>query len=269
MENSNKGTIEFKTDADMKVDLSSFANSLNAIADEYANFLKSRTANGNITPHLVITGVRGNSIDIDLALVMPSIVPVVSDATTIIEFFKYIKYLIEFFTGNRDKDKSPPTVSSSKNIASIVNPVANHHATQINIVSPVINITINHAKANEIKDTAEKYISDASGESSYDLSQKAMCFYQARNSDSKGGDKSIIRDIADKPVKTSFISDSVKQSIIHPRDENIFDVQFIVDVTVIERKGEISEYFVRRLYKIVPIEKTNRINLPDNPLDEE
>lgn len=263
----NGFTVEYHTESKMRVDLSELAESLQGWAREYDSFCKTQLK-GETTNKLLITGVRGNSIDFDF---IQNALPIISNTFPIIlslsEFISNIKDVCEFFKGNPQVTK--PSKTSTKNVISILSPSTNGSVGNISVKGNnniIYNITYNDA--NQITQAGKKFLEETSEREEH-LTNKFLRFYQARNARSQKGNKAIIEDISQIPINTTFDSDELKNRILHPDKYNIFDVAFKVDLRVKIKDDKISEYVVEKLHEIISLEPTNELGLEDNLFEDD
>jgi len=64
---------------------------------------------------------------------------------------------------------------------------------------------------------------------------------KVKNDAKKQGDKGIITDISNKPVKLIFASDEAKKAVLE-REDNPFKCLFLVDLEVISHEGKPKVY---------------------------
>lgn len=263
----NGFTVEYHTESKMRIDLSELAESLQGWAREYDNFCRTQLKS-ETTSKLLITGVRGNSIDFDF---IQNALPIISDTVTIplglSAFISIIKDVCEFFKGSSQATK--PSKTSTKNVISILSPSTNGSVGNISIKGNnniIYNITYNDA--NQITQAGKKFLEETSERKEY-LTNKFLRFYQARNARSQKGNKAIIEDISQIPINTTFDSDELKNRILHPDKYNIFDVAFKVDLRVKIKDDKINEYVVEKLHEIISLEPTNELGLEDNLFEDD
>ena len=197
--------------------------------------------------------------------------PIISSTIPIIvslsAFISKIKNVCEFFKGNPQATK--PSKTSTKNVISILSPSTNGSVGNISVKGDnniIYNISYNDA--NRITEEAKKFLEETSEREEY-LTNKFLRFYQARNARSQKGNKAIIEDISQIPINTTFVSDELKNRILHPDKYNIFDVAFKVDLRVKIKDDKISEYVVEKLHEIISLEPTNELGLEDNLFEDD
>lgn len=55
--------------------------------------------------------------------------------------------------------------------------------------------------------------------------------------------------------------------MLHPQDNNIFDVTFLVDMDVIYKDQRLSVYIITKVHNVIPIEKTQRLPIDNDLVD--
>lgn len=259
----NRFTIEYKTDREMLVDMSDMAKSMQGWVDQYEYFIQKKY-DGKTDSRLLITAVRGNSIDFYILQTAAEVAPLFA---TGLDFLKAILPAIEYLLG--DKTKDVPTKTEVKNIQNIITPSINGGVSEIHVRGNgnTVNININYNDANKINNTAEDMLISEDIKSTEHYTKRHLRFYQARDAKSKTGNQSIADGLSKKPVNTSFSSESIKNQMLHPQDNNIFDVTFLVDMDVIYKDQRVSEYIITKVHNVIPIEKTQRLPIDNDLLD--
>ena len=259
----NRFTIEYKTDKEMLVDMADMAKSMQGWVDQYEYFIQKKY-DGKTDSRLLITAVRGNSIDFDILQTAAEVAPLF---VTGLEFLKATLSVLNYLLG--DKSKDIPTKTEVKNIQNIVTPSINGGIKEIHIHGNgnAVNININYNDANRINNTAEEMLISEDIKSTEHYTRRHLRFYQARDAKSKTGNQSIADDLGKKPVNTSFSSESIKNKMLHPQDNNIFDVTFLVDMDVIYKDQRATEYIITKVHDIIPIEKTQHLPIDNDLLD--
>ena len=123
----NRFTIEYKTDREMLVDMSDMAKSMQGWVDQYEYFIQKKY-DGKTDSRLLITAVRGNSIDFDILQTAAEVAPLFA---TGLDFLKAILPAIEYLLG--DKTKDVPTKTEVKNIQNIITPSINGGVSEIHV----------------------------------------------------------------------------------------------------------------------------------------
>ena len=143
---------------------------------------------GKTDSRLLITAVRGNSIDFDILQTAAEVAPLFA---TGLDFLKAILPAIEYLLG--DKTKDVPTKTEVKNIQNIITPSINGGVSEIHVRGNgnTVNININYNDANKINNTAEDMLISEDIKSTEHYIKRHLRFYQARDAKSKTGNQSI------------------------------------------------------------------------------
>lgn len=251
--------IQYEIDENVKMDLSVFAKSLNALADSYLDFANSRTEIYPIPSKLKIADVRHKCIEIDLFPQLMAVAAVGADAiSNTLDFIEHLKNIWNFFRGKQSS--FVPTLKQSQSFKDIVAPVAQGQSIQFNgcTFNGNVVITADTQTANEMISRADDHISQLNLSSEKYRERVLLNIFQARDSSSNKGDRAIVSEIYPKPVKTTFESPFVKNQILHPKDGNIFDKKYLVDIGIVYKNGKPKEYRVSKIHESI---KT----IPENP----
>lgn len=260
-------TLEIQND--QPVELVDLVSSFSGFGDEYKSFIINQNRE-LLFPNtkLYIKEIRPGSIVADfMTLGLPTALAFMEHADNIIKFSIYLKTACDFLLG---KIKENPIVKkiSYQNLSNFVNPIAKDNASQMNCnttingdVNLVFNITSNDANA--IQNRAQKEM-DLLKEPVTGIKEKMLLYwYQARNDPkSQVGDKAIIENIQDGPVKTIFLNDSVKAKMLYDL-ENPFKSAYVVDVEVETIHEKPAIYKVLTVYERFdkPIDSDRQVTL--------
>jgi hypothetical protein len=251
-DSSPEPLLSFKLEFDDSVELDYLAGSCLAFSREFSRYSKRYHAEfRERRQSLRVIAVRSGSMELDLA----PYVAFFSDPQnlrTCISYIEYIKKLIEYLKGLRDKKEKPDfTKKTLNNVNSIINPVANGNANQWNITSKNpqfhFHIHVTKPEAQKIAHAIvqEKKLLDTGEFKEY--KKVELVWYQARNDKSGAGDRAIISSITGKKVKVTFQNETDKQRIMS-NARNPFSGTFIVDVAVHFKEGKASGYHVTKIH---------------------
>lgn len=211
--------------------------------------------------HLYVKEIRTGSIITELVANAAGLLPIVSDANTLIGFTKHLTVAINWLL-HRTPEKNPPSISRStvQNIGSIVEPIAKDSASQLIIHTETINhapvfLTINSHDANALQNQIQRQLADWRAPATGMHEKVVMYWFQARNdAKSTAGDKAKIESISQRPVKVIFASEAIKAQML-AIDENIFTHAFIVDVQVETVENSPVLYKIVRVYEGIGLER--------------
>jgi len=234
MEDSVKLSIEIKNTEPLE--LIDVTRSLMSLADEYKRFLaKSTTEIDPDSVKLYITNLNSGSLLAELIPFAPYMLPIVQYSTTIIDYAKYLKVLYDYFTGKTKELLEHPDKTSLQNVSDIVEPIAKDKGSQFNLGAinasgnVAITVNLNSLEANAVQNAARREI-ERIREPDRGIHNKVLMYlYQARDDlTSTTGDKAVIESISPNPVKTVFMSETIKAKVLL----DPFKKVFIVDVAV-------------------------------------
>jgi hypothetical protein len=186
------------------------------------------------------------------------IVAAAGGVNTIAEFVGNLKICLEWLL-HRVSTK-PDCLGSDRRLANlkdILEPIAKDRNGRMTIVPITINgpvnnlsITINTLESEAAQNAIGREREALEAPVARHHEKVLLRWYQTRNDPgSTTGDKSIVESLADWPVKTIFLAESVKVRMLE-MEENFFRRAFVVDLIVETIKGKPG------LYKIVAIHDT-------------
>lgn len=251
-ENKNLFRIRYEIDDDVKMDLSVFSKSLSALADSYSDFASSRTDICPIPSTLKISDVRRKCIEIDLFPQLASVALAGVEAiNNTVDFIEHLKNLWNFFRGKQNVPT--PTLKQSQNFRDIIEPVACGQSSQFNgcTFNGAVIINANPQTASEMSARAYDHMMQLNRSAEVYRERVLLNIFQARDSAVNKGDRAIIREIYPKAVKTTFESPWIKNKMLHPRDGNIFDKKYLVDVSIVYKSGKPKEYRVCKIHESI------------------
>jgi hypothetical protein len=256
--NESDGKIVLEINNTIPVELLDLTQSLIAFGREYQYY-----ADVNLDgPYrhdtkLFIKEIRTGSIITELVPFAPGLLPILSEANTVIGFVRHLKSAIDWLLDKTQRVDL--TKSSLSNISSIIEPVAKDSASQFNIHTEIHNhapvqISITSIDANAIQNRIRAEIEHLSAPVVGLHEKVLMYWFQARNDpSSKVGDRAIIESILQKPVKVIFASEAKKAEMLR-LDENLFKHAFVVDVIVETIGNRPALYKIMNVYDDVPFD---------------
>lgn len=251
-EETNLFRIRYEIDDNVKMDLSTFSKSLSAFADTYSDFANNRRNICPIPSSLKILDVRRKCIEIDL---FPQLAAAAIAGMEIVnntsDFIEHLKNLWAFFSGRINS--TTPTLRQSQNFKDIIAPVAQGQSSQFNgcTFNGTVILNTTPQTANQMISRADDYINQLNESTSALRERVLLNIFQARDSASNKGDRAIVSEIYQKPVKTTFESHFIKNQILHPADGNIFDKKYLVDISIKYKNGKPREYRVLRIHDAI------------------
>lgn len=224
------------------VELSDLANSLSALAEFYRDF-----ANESIgDPHpdnfrLYVQEVRSGSVVADLVSLAEQAQWFVEHKEVFGAFVANLNDIVGYFLSNKDgRGEHKPTAKQAKQIAQIIEPVANDGGSQMNINVMDGGVVVIHQhhhfhldslQANAVQNQVGRYLGPQLPASQV-LQDQLMALEQVKNdAASKTGDRGVIESISIRPVKLQFSSEEAKRKVLH-LDDNPLQCVFQVTVEV-------------------------------------
>ena len=237
------------------VELSDYAESLNALSDEFRRYGGLRVdALGNDDTRLFVKELRNGSLIADLVVLVPLYVTYAEHVSGVASFCEYLHRGYKYLLGSRGE--KPPRLDQAniENLSKIVNPVAKDAGAQINIgtlnYAPVI--TINSVEANAVQNGARREI-ELLREPVTGIREKVLLyFFQTRNdartpARKETGWRGVIESVWRHPIKVVFGNQDVKSRILSGKN-NLFKEAYVVDVSVETVHGKPALYKILELH---------------------
>ncbi len=249
-------TIKFSNNE--PIELNQLTASLNALGNQYDNFLKKsdKFDYDKKQRKLYISKLESGSIYAEL---MPVIAETINQANSVIEFGTYLTDCYNYFLGTIKENKYKFSKKDLTELADIINPTANDHGGQIIIDvkgdnNHIVNIiNIDSTKANAIQNSLNKNSVELEEKPRYHskvLMSWASAIFNEKHDNNSG--KVIIEAIDKKPRKVVF--ESERDRIFATSSNSIFsnknwqDLGYMVDVEVAYISDKPVLYKVIKLY---------------------
>jgi hypothetical protein len=264
MNDSGKIVVEIKNR--YPVELLDLTQSLYSFAKEYEGYAHTEFEGSDKSgTKLFVKEIRAGSIITELVPHAAGLLPLLSEANTVLGFAKHLKAAIDWLR-NPDREKKPVISRNTlTNVSSIVDPVAKDSASQINIHTEIHNhapvyISVNSQEANAVQNNVRTELELLSAPIVGRHNRVVMYWWQTRNDTSQAGDRVIIESISTRPVKVIFESEKTKLDILR-LDENLFKYAFIVDVDVETVENRPALYKVIRVHEEIEKPTTGSLDL--------
>jgi hypothetical protein len=242
------------------VDVTDFANSLQALGREYEEFVAGRFEPGPINAHLYVSRVESGSIFVTLEALLDQASFIVKHIEVFAGFIANIQDIMNFLL-KQDTATAPKgmTNASVERVSNLVEPVANDSGSNLTInvnvsgntgpvnVQPVV---VTSEKANAIQNGVRRYLGQrlpANGSF-----KKELLHLQQMRGDPKAktGDRGIIEKFSSKPVKLHFMTPQVKSMIVDQQD-NPFKMAYVVDGEVSTVNDEPALYKIYEVHEAI------------------
>lgn len=257
--NSPKLTIEIQNKT--PVELLDLSKSMMSIAEEYKNFsIGNKTEFPAEGVKLYVREIRAGSIITDLVALAPCALPFIENANIVIEYAKYLKILLNWFSGKSETKPEIFEKNSLQNISNIVEPIAKDQASQMNVSAinisgyAVVNFNISSTEANAAQNSIRRHIETMKEPITGIHEQVVMHWAQARNSaNSKSGDKAKIESLYRGDVKVMFANATLKQQMLLS-EPYPFNKAYVVDVAVETVNDKPALYRVLNLHEAITLD---------------
>lgn len=247
-------TLEIKYTNKEAIALKDLTNSLNALASEYKIAQKrtyTKFEDDNV--ELYVTRIREGSVIAELTPFVVAGMGLIENTNALLDFCNNLKLGYDYLLS---RSRNAPNVDKKtvENLVKIVEPVVRENGTQVCINAPVnlgegatLNLVINSGEARVAKEAGKAWIQRLESPSTGTTDRVRLYWYQARNEKaSNAGDRAIIPDISEKPVKVIFSTEKIKEQMLVD-EVNPFQMAYTVDV-VVDFKGKKP-----KLYRITKI----------------
>lgn len=264
MNDSGKIVVEIKNH--YPVELLDLTQSLYSFAKEYEGYAHAEFEGADRSgTKLFVKEIRAGSIITELVPIAAGMLPLLSEANTVIGFAKHLKLAIDWLRNPNRETKPVISRNTLTNVSSIVDPVAKDSASQINIHTEIENyapvyITVNSQEANALQNNVRTELDLLRAPIVGRHKKVLMYWWQTRNDTSQAGDRAIIESISTKPVKVIFESEKIKLDILK-LDDNLFKHAFIVDVDVETVENRAALYKVVRVHEEIEIPTSGSLDI--------
>lgn len=260
-----KSTLRVHLTCD-SLELNDFAISLKSLDDEFKSFAKENASSDEqVDSKLYVSKIEKGSIIVDLVeYASVTFLPLmIENPDMIFSFAKYMRLIYDFFIKGKG-EKPELTKKSLDNYAKIVLPVVRDNNGNLNITA-INNITENvysncnfsfdNNKANAFQNKlcveAKKLEEITSKENVFN--KVLMELRQIRKNDKKHkGNKAIISSITNNPLNLICDTDEIEYDILKS-EKNPLETAFLVDVIVMDLRGNPFAYKVTHIYNSFPI----------------
>lgn len=203
------------------VALSDLTLSLLGISQQYQKFVESATTQDyQANSELYIKEVRKGSIIVELIAQTMPIVPLIWSSGSLNEWLNYAKNTIEWLLGKAQNPPKELTKQDFKQWHSILEPVAQDSASQLNITvsdggTNINQFFINSQEANAAQNEIKKQLNSLEAPEEHIQKRRIMYWNQTKfDNESNTGDKAIIESITKKPLKVIFENTLIKDAIL-------------------------------------------------------
>lgn len=237
------------------VDLLDLTKALTAFGEAYKDYV---VQSGHDLPdsnvRLFVKEIRSGSIIADLASMADQASFLLKYGEVLGGFVTHIDQILKYFLHNVEQAKIPddkPTRRQAALVYDIMEPVAKDGGANLNIsinnaTGPITINNYSSMQANAIQNNARRYIGRQIPTTQVYQNQ-LLRLHQVRGvASSSVGDRGIIEEISNLPVKLQFVSEAVKAQIID-KPENPFQQIFLVDVEAKASEGRV------RLYRVLDV----------------
>ncbi len=270
MENNIKLTIKIShKDA---IDLYDLTRGLNSLAKIYSRF-----NNNAKEAKLLVREIKKSSIEIDLITLMcASPIPILSNVNNIIQFCKYIKFLIATFSehqkeeaGSSGEDYLPtPSIHDYKDFREVTQIISNAQdsinfaAKEITNHGPIyMNGHFNGNEAREIKNNIEKILNE---KEAFIKEKQLFYWVQTNFTQTNTGNKGIIENIFKEPLRVIFNDTFTKNEMTISNNRTEWQKKFyIIDVEIqyADQKPKIYKILKNYAEESFPMEEDNTIDI--------
>ncbi len=243
------------------LELLDLTKSFVSLASQFNNYVgKNGDSKENREAKLYVKEIRSGSVILELIeLATIGVLPFLENVNTIVGFADYMKTAYNFFIG-KSEVKPDLEASDYKELAQIINPVANDNGSQINISTAVngnleLHVHLTSLESNAIQNVFQKELKQLKVPELNDETETSvlLTWYQARNDmKSSIGNKGTIESLSKKPMNITFDDDTLKDTMLH--GENPFTTVFVVDVKLQNVGGKLVAYKVVKLHETFEIE---------------
>ncbi len=243
------------------LELLDLTKSFVSLASQFNNYVgKNGDSKENREAKLYVKEIRSGSVILELIeLATIGVLPFLENVNTIVGFADYMKTAYNFFIG-KSEVKPDLEASDYKELAQIINPVANDNGSQINISTAVngnleLHVHLTSLESNAIQNVFQKELKQLKVPELNDETETSvlLTWYQARNDmKSSVGNKGTIESLSKKPMNITFDDDTLKDTMLH--GENPFTTVFVVDVKLQNVGGKLVAYKVVKLHETFEIE---------------
>ena len=238
------------------VGLMDLTNSMLCFNKLYVRFLNNSGVNFDQTkPTLYIHEIKKGSIILELGSYVQSIMPLMTDVTTIWAFAELFKKLSDFLLGKTD-EKITLSEQEIKEISASYDVIASDHASNIifnvNGDNNTIQFSYSGTEASAIQNGARKQIEALKATTLMPVQKELMTFHQARFDDSSKGTKAVIEKISRHPLQVVFDNEAVRHSMMKNHvgfDKPWQELAYFVDADVETIQGQPKVYKIIRFYE--------------------
>jgi hypothetical protein len=234
------------------VALLDLTKSLNAFSDQYRRTIKQHSSTfEDDKVRLYVTGIRSGSIIAQLMPLLPVGSGLVENARYLREFCNYLRDSYSYLLSG-PRPAVPLDHRDLKNLGSIVEPVSREFGSRLIFSGPFKqnareDFSISTTNAVAIKRAIRVEEDRLKAPNTQVLDDVELYWYQARNDrSSQAGDRAVIPDVHDKPVKVIFSDEAVKRRMLLDYG-NPFRLSYKVDV-VADFSGRTP-----KIYRIVAV----------------
>lgn len=243
----------YKLDDINGVRIDTLCDSLKAIGDEYQRFTNNHK-------RLVVKEIRkGSGIFEFVEQVVVPVFATMEVTNTVVQFAEYISTAIDVILKKKDKllDNIPLTKTTVENVTSMLSPVINGNNNTVNIIvggQPIMSVgqpEYREIKAKSTQTLKELKSIKQSHQENRIYNKVLFQWVQTRFDSSKVGNRGVIKQIQDKPVKVIFAdddSDAKTEMTTSAHGVDWQKVKYIVDAETMVNDGNIVAYKILKNY---------------------
>jgi hypothetical protein len=254
---ASEATLTIKIDNKKPVEITDFADSFQAIGNEYYKFLlENSDYKLSKTTKLYVREINTGSITTILTDLVVPILPFIEYTNSIIEYSKFLKVGFDFFLGKGDKPKEFD-ITDCNNFNNIIKPIAKDNGSQVIftgdvstvINSPIINFNFDSIEANAIQNgiaNQKKLLKQPS----LLIHEKVLFYWDSAKytEQSKSADKGFIDSLNLSSLKVIFDNQETKKTMLDS-ESNPFHLAYLVDVEVMTVQNIPIAYKITALHE--------------------
>ncbi|UWU86163.1 hypothetical protein N2605_06845 [Bradyrhizobium yuanmingense] len=249
--------LEVRFDNRRPIDITDLGRSLQALGQEYEEFVVGRYEPAPTNSRLYVARVETGSILLILEPLLDQASFIVKHIDVFAGFVTNLQEIVDFLLLAQSKSKKVKAVNpaSVERVSEIVDPVAKDGGSTLTVnvhvqgntapvnIQPII---INHERANALQNQARRYLGPEIPTSGGFRSELLQLYQMKGDAKAKTGDRGVIEKFSKRPIKLRFMSPEVKAAIVDQQD-NPFKMAYIVDGEMSTIRGEPALY---KIYEV-------------------
>lgn len=250
----SEAKLTIKIENKRPIEVTDFADSFNALAEEYYKFLsESEHYALKHETKLYIKEIRTGSIITELSDLVPLALPFIEHTNSIIGFSGFLKDAFNYFLGKSQKKPKDFDLKDCANFHNIIKPVAKDNGSMIqftgdwNFEGSTVNFNFNSLEANAIQNGIAREREELK-EPTRNIEKNVLFYWDSAKYDdkSKSIDRGFVDSISKNSLRVTFEDQLIKRKMLD-MEENPFHYMFLVDVEVMTVKG------IPTVYKILSL----------------